>query len=89
MNQWNEIASLTARNFEKDRPCYFKFEYMKNFCPYFYLIENLLLYLLRFSKKHGKNDVIFKIFWRAFICYRIAAGIWFVLRGYSAISKKM
>ena len=35
MNQQNEIASSTARNFDKGGPCYFKFQYMENICPYF------------------------------------------------------
>ena len=34
MNQYNEIASSKARNFEKGGPCYFKFLYMYSLCPY-------------------------------------------------------
>ena len=49
------IASLKARNFEKVGSCCFKFQNMKNLCPYFFLLRNSLLYLLRFSKTHRKK----------------------------------
>ena len=55
MNQQNKIASLAARNFEKDGPSSFKFQYMKNLCSYFYLIRNSQLYLLHFLKTHRKK----------------------------------
>ena len=59
----NKIASSTVRNFDRGGLFHFKFQYLKNLCPYFKLMRNTVLYLLRFSKKHRKKVyslIIFK-----------------------------